>query len=238
MNSEFAPLTITHETNSRLRFDSHAIKTLFNPSELTYTKKANWEKADAAIRGVQSLEFKSSELETLALSLFFDTYETAANGGLSDILGTGGKPEVESMTLKCESVLNHTSRVLRLLGYSPTLHRPPICLLAWGKAVIFRGVLDSVTQKLTMFLDDGTPVRATLECNFTQYHSMDAGLVAKVDPGNDKLQYIVLPGDTLESIASFMYEDPTKWREIAEENKIDNPKELELGKILEIPSLR
>ena len=39
--------------------------------------------------------------------------------------------------------------------------RPPVILFIWGR-FIFKGVIESLSQKYTMFLSDGTPVRA--EC--------------------------------------------------------------------------
>jgi len=44
-------------------------------------------------------------------------------------------------------------------------------------------------------------------------------------------------GDTLSGIAGREYDDPTKWRMIAEANRIDDPLAVEPGTILQIPPL-
>jgi len=78
MSGELEHLTITHETKTKFAIDSDPIKALFNPNELTYTKKLNWHTPKTAISKTQAelqkLEFHSSELETLSINLFFDTY--------------------------------------------------------------------------------------------------------------------------------------------------------------------
>ncbi len=46
----------------------------------------------------------------------------------------------------------------------PALDRPPMVKVVWGQAnglPAFSGVVDSMSTKYTMFMPDGTPVRAT-----------------------------------------------------------------------------
>jgi nucleoid-associated protein YgaU len=45
-------------------------------------------------------------------------------------------------------------------------------------------------------------------------------------------------GDTLASIAFQEYEDPTKWRAVAEANKIDDPMRIKPGTVLTVPDRR
>jgi nucleoid-associated protein YgaU len=48
---------------------------------------------------------------------------------------------------------------------------------------------------------------------------------------------VVKEGDTLSGIAGEEYEDPRKWRPIADFNRIDSPRILKPGQILAIPAL-
>jgi nucleoid-associated protein YgaU len=48
----------------------------------------------------------------------------------------------------------------------------------------------------------------------------------------------VLDGDSLPSIAYGAYGDPTRWREIAQANAIDDPLVLRSGRTLTIPEAR
>jgi nucleoid-associated protein YgaU len=50
-------------------------------------------------------------------------------------------------------------------------------------------------------------------------------------------QHVVHPGDTLAGIAAEHYDDPGKWRPIADANNIDNPLALEPGRVLTIPAI-
>jgi nucleoid-associated protein YgaU len=50
-------------------------------------------------------------------------------------------------------------------------------------------------------------------------------------------QHIVRSGDTLSGIAAELYHDATKWRPIAEANNIDNPLNLEPGRVLIVPAV-
>ncbi|MDD4651468.1 MAG: LysM domain-containing protein, partial [Methanothrix sp.] len=49
--------------------------------------------------------------------------------------------------------------------------------------------------------------------------------------------YIIMPKDSLWSIASAEYGDPAFWRPIADKNKIENPRVLEPGTEIVIPPL-
>jgi hypothetical protein len=49
-----------------------------------------------------------------------------------------------------------------------TLKRPPMVRFTWGGSLpVFQGVISSLTVKYTMFLADGTPVRATVTAGMT-----------------------------------------------------------------------
>ena len=49
---------------------------MFNPTEYTFTKRAEWRESDRRGRDVPHLEFGGGKPTELKLKLFFDTYET------------------------------------------------------------------------------------------------------------------------------------------------------------------
>jgi nucleoid-associated protein YgaU len=215
------------------------IPALFNPAEISLTKSANWEQQHAAGQGDQSSasveqEFRSVEAETFSIELFFDTYEPAPGtvpgaGAVAASLLAGLAPGRAA-----SDVRRHTDRIARLVDVDKDLHRPPVCDLRWGVFDIFTGVLTSLHQRFTLFLGNGTPVRATLTCDFvevgtqaTELHSSD---VAKTRQ--------VRRHDTLQSLAAEEYGDPALWRPIATANGIINPRDLLPGTVLAIPKLR
>jgi hypothetical protein len=152
------------------------------------------------------------------MDLFFDTYEARSD------------------------VREHTDKIYHLttVEQHPDLHRPPLCRLAWGNFNFsdFKWVLESLNQRFTLFLDSGTPVRATLSCTFKQVRSAeeDARLSNKQSSDVVKTR-TVRRDDTLSSIAAASYKDPAQWRPIAEVNGIDNPRQLNVGQVLAIPAL-
>ncbi|MGO4372923.1 LysM peptidoglycan-binding domain-containing protein, partial [Paenibacillus sp. MCAF20] len=94
------------------------------------------------------------------------------------------------------------------------------------------------SQRYTMFLESGVPVRATLGLSMKSSQTMKEQYqeIPRQSADRTKLKTIKL-GDQLWSIAADEYEDPGAWRHIAEANGIDNPRLLAAGKSLTIPRL-
>ncbi|HWT34872.1 MAG TPA: LysM peptidoglycan-binding domain-containing protein [Paraburkholderia sp.] len=200
--------------------DTHRIPAMFNPTSVSMTRQVEWKSQEAAKRDSPELQYTTSQPATLSIELFFDTYDSAI--------------------LPKPSVLEHTSKLLALTSVAGNKHRPPICRIQWGyQAIIFQGVLQGLDQQYTMFTEDGTPVRATVKCTFTQWRSNDSDLKKQNLMSSDVVKTLVVRrGQTLTSIAADEYGDPNCWRQIAEENQIDDPLSLEPGTTLLLPALR
>ncbi len=85
----------------------------------------------------QPPEFTSAKPMNLSVELLFDDYEQGGNSTVS---------------LRPLNTLHTTATEEK---------RPPVVIFTWGSSLEFAGVLDSLSIKYTMFLEDGTPVRAT-----------------------------------------------------------------------------
>jgi hypothetical protein len=191
-----------------------AISALFNPTEYSLGK-AN-QIAEAVVPGLDApiLQYVHGNTRTLDMDLFFDTYEEGTD------------------------VTARTTPVYNLLLIDPATHAPPICDVAWG-SLTFRGVLDHVTGKFTLFLADGTPVRATLSVTFKEF--LDVNALVQVRPtqsADHRKTRVIKSGDRIDNIASDEYGDPGKWRPIAEANNLDDPDQLQPGNVLIIPALQ
>jgi hypothetical protein len=190
-----------------------AFHVLFNPTNYSISK-AN-QIAEAAIPGLNApiLQYVHGNTRTLDMELFLDTYE------------------------KGISVTSATNNIYNLLLIDPATHAPPICEVAWG-TFIFKGVLDHVNGKFTLFLSDGTPVRATLTVTFKEYIDVDE--LVRVQPtqsADHRKMRVVKSGDRIDNIAGEEYGDPDKWRAIAEANCLDDPADLVPGHVLIVPAL-
>ncbi len=206
-------LTIKAEKSNSGDFKDE-IKVLFNPSEITMT-----------IPGGKMEDYglvASDGLISLSLNLFFDTT-------------LQGYPP--------ENVQNYTKKIVTLTQprIGKDKKRPPRCQLIWGmisgkySVLLADCFLESVTKKLTHFLEDGTPVRATLDCSFKEWK--DPEKQQKIANPIDDPVRIVKRGETLSSIATEEFGDPALWRLIANENRLINPRKLEPGTVLTIPPL-
>lgn len=185
------------------------IEVLFNPTQYKLSKSNQF--AEVGVPGLAAplLQFGRGNASVLSMQLFFDTFEQG------------------------EDVRTHTAKVMALLELDHELHAPPVCLFTWGH-LNFVGVIERADQTFTLFLADGTPVRATLDVSFKEFYQGEPG---QLQSANYAKRYIVQRGDTLSSIAGHMYENPGLWRHIAEANRIDNPLALRPGQMLKIPAI-
>jgi hypothetical protein len=122
-----------------------ALHAQYNPKELQVDRTASWTPTPTGAGNHPELTFASTNARTLALELFYDTFEDGF-----DVHATHVQKLVKLM-----DVMEPESR-------DEDKKRPPRVMLCWGdKLPPFIGVIESVTTKYTMFLPDGTPVRAT-----------------------------------------------------------------------------
>lgn len=194
---------------------------LFNPTEYTIDDASKWTDQDRMGQKPE-LQYTGGDRKKLSMELFFDTYENRAD------------------------VREHTSRIASLLVFNREMHRPPKATLSWGTGAPggphadfpFTGVLESLKQQFTLFLGDGTPVRAKLTVAFLEFTLPQEELKQNEPNSPDHTKaYVVKAGDTVSGIASIFYRDPRLWRAIAEQNGIENPRMLIPGQTLSIPRI-
>jgi hypothetical protein len=185
---------------------------LFNPTQYSLDKTNQI--AEAAIPGLEApiLQYVHGNTRSLSMELFFDTYEEQTD------------------------VRDYTSKVYELLEIESSTHAPPICDISWGKFQ-FTGVLDHVSGKFSLFLSDGTPVRATLSVTFKEF--IDVQVLVQEDPtqsADHRKSRTVKAGDRIDTIAAEEYGDAAKWRLVANANHLDDPTVLQPGDVLSIPA--
>jgi len=195
---------------------------MFRPKEYTFTKSNTWQAQMITGKNTPKVEFSGGQAMKLQMELFFDTYEL-------------GK-DVRKL---------YTDKIWRLMMINPSNMDkgnkgwPPQCEFRWGLSWSFRAVITDISQKFTLFLADGTPVRSTMNVTFLQ--AAETGVFPGQNPTTvSKPGYKtrrVKEGETLDSIAFDEYGDAGQWRYLADVNRLDNPRQLEPGQVLAIAPL-
>jgi nucleoid-associated protein YgaU len=187
----------------------------FNPSEYQLQKANNF--AEIGIPGLESppIQFVRGAAEKLSVELLLDTSDT-----------------LEDVRTK------YVNKLRDLMRLNTELHAPPIVAFTWDTQ-IFKGVMESLNITYVMFSPEGVPLRAKLSVSLKEYRPAAVQFRESQTSSPDFDKSIVFRrGDTLASIAAQVYRDPGLWREIARANKIQDPRRIEPGLVLNLPKLR
>jgi nucleoid-associated protein YgaU len=198
------------------QFKAQRAEVIFNPAEYSLDKANQF--ASAALPGLSNpiFSFVNGDADTLTMELFFDTF---TNKGGAD-------------------VRIDTNRIARLLEIDPELHAPPPVRFVWGP-LSFKAIIERLSQRFTMFRDDGVPVRATLNVTFKEYKTIAEQLSEKPNQSSDwTKRRVIAEGDRLDLIAAVEYGDAGEWRRIADANDLDNPRLLTPGQEIRLPPSR
>jgi len=215
--------------------DFERINVQFNPTEMTFSKGAQI--AEIPIPGIDTpiQQFIRGQSEKLTLELFFDTTDSGMGAGAT-------------------SVTTLTDQFYSLLKIQDETHAPPVCEFAWDdlsfpganlpdnyadqKRLSFPCIVESISQKFTLFSPQGIPLRATLTVALREYKPLDRQLreLHLLSPDHTQ-SYVVQRGDTLSGIAAKVYDTPDEWRRLATQNGITDPRRLTPGRILAVPPI-
>ena len=122
------------------------IKFQFNPNQLAFSAKINLTKDSGARtgRGLPKVNFAYPDPVTLSIKdLIFDTYEQQTS--------------VITLLSQFEKAVNFAQ------AGEADKKRPPTYVFTWGSYQYIRCFVTSLNYTLTMFLPDGTPVRAKVD---------------------------------------------------------------------------
>jgi hypothetical protein len=193
---------------------NEAINVMFNPNEYSISHTASLQTEPET--DTSNPSFNGLTLDDFEVVLMFDTYEKK-----SDVRKLTG--EIQKLAMP---TIEGTKR-----------KKPPVCLFVWG-SFTYKGIIYKIKQEFTLFLSDGTPVRAKLTVTFKsvmtpEEYAKNMGIEAC------RKVWAVKSGDRLDLIANKALKNPALWRRIAEENSIDSPlafpKDSDIGRILIIP---
>jgi hypothetical protein len=199
-----------------------AIELQYNPEQYTVEKGVHLAEIGVPGLSVPVLQYVRGTGRRVSMQLFFDAFEAR------------------------KDVRDRINPLVGLLDISSSRHVPAICRLRWGAGRwdsrgdnSFRCVLERASTRFTLFLEDGTPVRATVDVVLREHVDVeDAVRRDSLQSSDHDRTIVVRDGDTLSGIAARFYGDPLQWRPIAQANGIANPRRLRSGTTLLIPALR
>jgi nucleoid-associated protein YgaU len=206
------------------------VKCRFNPKEYSITKSNTWTPSKVKGNSRPGVEFGGGQPRELSVELLLDASDSDKGSIKDDAKKLFAMMEVDD---KLGS------------GAPKNTGRPPKVTLAWGDAPSFEAFAKSLTVQYTLFRQNGDPMRALVKLTLVQAEKAQDGSdgsqpsKAGQNPTTRALPalgaHVVRDGDSLPSIANAAYGDPTRWREIADANGIDDPLRLSRGARLSIP---
>ena len=198
------------------------VNCLFNPKEYTVSRTNSWKVEIAKGKNMPHAEFQGGQPAVLKLQLFFDTFE-AGTDVRKATQGLWKMMRIDEASASSESGRGE----------------PPKVVFTWGQNWSFDAVLENVSQKFNLFLQDGTPVRSTVDIQLKQIKDemKFAGTNPTSGGGEAQRMHIVEAGDRLDWIAYQEYGDSARWRLIAQANHLVRPRHLRAGQKLIIPAV-
>lgn len=186
---------------------------LFNPASIETTRSVTWKPQESPGENAPTLTWDRGSAATMKFELMLDTTDTGSD------------------------VTVHTNKLLNLTKVDNQKGRPLWVRLGWGRMSSFRAVITSVSLTFTYFSAAGVPLRAKATLNLMQYQDEASYPLQNPTSGTRKLDrmHLVQPGETLDRIAYTAYGDATRWRVIAERNRIADPLRLRPGTRLILP---
>ena len=212
-----ATITILEGRNKNQDITVH-----FNPTEYAVEHGASFQETPVPGLSNPILQFVNGAAEILTMDLLFDTW---TDGGGAD-------------------VSEDTAEFIKLLTIDGDTHAPPRVEFKWG-VFRFRAVVEKISQRFTMFKGDGTPVRASLSVSFKQYRTISEQLETPRRNSADKTKHRILgkvegfrpTPETLWALAADEYGEARFWRQIARANRIEDPRTLVPGDVVQVPPL-
>jgi len=123
------------------------IRVMFNPSEVAVKKTVPWNKHDIEGLDPPKLQFTHGRSFSLRVNLTVDEEDVE-----------GGDVTLPAIVMEQYIIENRDVK------------KPEPILIKWGESEFkFRGVLEKIDVKYTMFLPDGTPVRAEISSTWKEF---------------------------------------------------------------------
>lgn len=194
--------------------DKPEIKFRFNPTSYRLQKANTFSEIEIPGLETPPIQYIRGGSETLSFDALFDTSDSQKN-------------------VREEYV----DRVSNLMRINSELHAPPIVQFVW-ETELFQGVVSDMAVSYVLFTPQGVPLRAEASLTLTAYRPVEVQIAERPRNSPDVEKSVTLRrGDRLDQIASGVYQDPARWRDIARRNGISDPRRLNAGQLLLVPRI-
>jgi hypothetical protein len=207
------------------------VEVMFNPDQIVYTKSNTWNIHPTNGQILPAVSFTSSTPATLKVVLIFDGTEDGKN--VADYVN-----QLAAMTKVDKDLNNGTVGSKQGTASQSRQNRPPTVQFMWGTYLSFKAIIFTMVTTFTLFLDDGTPVRASVDVTFRQIEDENAFPPQNPTSGGraGERVYRLGPRETLDQVAYSRFGDTSLWRALAAFNGIDDPMRLQAGDPILLPA--
>ncbi len=218
-SATLAKLKIIAFTDPGFKKKAAEFDAMINPQDITLKEGINYEQAESLGKSEAEPKYKNHQGATLDFELTID--------GTGVV--TGSADNVEEKLKKLREVT---------LKFDGSIHEPRYVRVSWGE-VLFDGRCASLSTKYTLFKPDGTPLRATATLSFNSF--MDSETAAKKEStSSPDLTHVrsVRAGDTLPLMCDQIYNDSSKYLQVARFNGLVDFRNLQPGTEIFFPPLK
>ena len=135
-------MTLEKATLDSLDGDNYSFTFMYNPTSISVSRKVNVSENDGSTtedQGIPKVSFAHPKATTISIKdIIFDTYENSSD----------------------RDVGNKIKKLIQTVKFIQGKKRPPVYVFRWGNINYLYCYVESVDYQLTLFLPNGTPVRA------------------------------------------------------------------------------
>ena len=135
-------MSLEKATLNSLDGGNYSFTFMYNPTSMSISHRVNVSENDGARtedKGIPKVSFAHPKATTISIQdIIFDTYENSSD----------------------RDVGSQLKKLTQAVKFIQGKQRPPVYIFAWGSINYLRCYVESLDYQLTMFLPNGTPVRA------------------------------------------------------------------------------
>jgi Contractile injection system tube protein len=215
-------LKIISYSDDAFSSDEQTYEAMINPPSYDLNLGFDYS-SNTPVNSVETLSFKAIPPPTLALTFVFDGTKTVST------LTTAQKNK--SVNTQLTEFQSHVYK------YDGTKHNPRFLKILWGP-LEFKCVMTTLKISFKLFGSDGYPLRAKADANFKHFLKAETAM-SKLDKNSPDLTHIrsVVAGDSLPTLTQTIYDDWTRYLEVARINGLDHFREVEPGNTILFPPI-